>query len=99
MNIVDAINYAFVSPLLPLGKHQIMLASIDLETNMVISNENGLLAKVWNHTIRFHQKEEGKLNYTDEIEIQAGFLTIIIWLFVHVFLPPSPAALENIIEL
>jgi len=27
----------------------------------------------------------GKVSYTDEIEIQAGWLTPVIWLFAHIF--------------
>ena len=40
---------------------------------------------VWNHTIRFRPLENGKLHCTDEIEIQAGLLTGVVWAFAHVF--------------
>ncbi|MFO7705424.1 MAG: hypothetical protein R6V43_09860, partial [Halopseudomonas sp.] len=70
---------------LPAGEHRITLASIDREANLIESKESGLLSPVWNHTIRFHPLGEGKLHYTDEIEIQAGLLTGIVWAFAHLF--------------
>ena len=70
---------------LPAGEHRITLASIDREANLIESKESGLLSPVWNHTIRFHPLENGKLHYTDEIEIQAGLLTGVVWAFAHLF--------------
>jgi hypothetical protein len=70
---------------LPLGHHRITLTTIDRETNTIVSNESGLLAPVWNHAIRFNQIEENKIHYMDEIEIQAGLLTVFIWVFAHIF--------------
>ncbi len=40
---------------------------------------------IWNHTIKFNSIEKNKLKYTDIIEINAGFLTFIIWIFSHIF--------------
>ena len=71
--------------ILPLGLHRIKIVTIDRESNIIVSNESGMLARVWNHTIRFHQGEQGKLSYTDEIEIKAGWLTMAIWVFAHLF--------------
>jgi hypothetical protein len=71
--------------IIPIGGHTIKLTKIDKETNTIISKENGQLARVWNHTINFQEVESGQLNYTDEIEIKAGWLTLGIWLFAHIF--------------
>lgn len=70
---------------LPAGEHRITLERIDREANLIQSKERGALAPVWNHTIRFHPLEDGRLQYTDEIEIQAGLLTGVIWTFAHLF--------------
>ncbi len=45
----------------------------------------GNLTKVWNHIINFHAIDEQTIEYTDEIEIKAGILTLSIWLFSQVF--------------
>lgn len=70
---------------LPAGDHRITLVRIDREANLIESRESGALSPVWNHTIRFHQLGDGKLHYTDEIEIQAGLLSGIVWTFAHLF--------------
>lgn len=70
---------------LPVGEHRITLVTIDREANLIESKESGALAPVWNHTIRFHPLGAGKLQYTDEIEIQAGLRTGVIWAFAHLF--------------
>jgi hypothetical protein len=70
---------------LPAGEHRITLVTIDREANLIESQESGALSPVWNHTIRFHCLEDGKLHYTDEIEIRAGLLTWVVWAFAHLF--------------
>lgn len=70
---------------IPLGRHTIQLLKIDKETNTIVSQESGRLARVWNHTISFHEVAPGVLSYTDEIEIRASWLTPVIWLFAQLF--------------
>lgn len=70
---------------IPLGRHTIQLVKIDKRTNTIVSQESGLLARVWNHTIRFHEVRPGQVTYTDEIEIQAGGFTPLIWVFAQMF--------------
>lgn len=70
---------------LPAGEHHITLVTIDREANLIESQESGALAPVWNHTIRFYPLENGRLHYTDEIEIRAGLLTGVAWAFAHLF--------------
>lgn len=70
---------------IPLGRHTIRLVKIDRESNTIVSQENGHLARVWNHTICFREAAPGMVSYTDKIEIQAGWLTPAIWLFAHLF--------------
>lgn len=70
---------------IPLGRHTIQLLRIDKETNTIVSQESGRLARVWNHTISFREVAPGVVSYSDEIEIQAGWLTPAIWLFAQLF--------------
>lgn len=71
--------------IIPLGRHCIRLVKIEKATNTIESCENGLLARVWNHTIRFNRQDGATVNYSDEIEIGAGLLTPIVWAFAHLF--------------
>lgn len=70
---------------IPLGRHTIRLLKVDKEKNIISSCERGTLARVWNHTITFREVTPGRVSYTDEIEIRAGWLTPFIWLFAHAF--------------
>lgn len=70
---------------LPAGEHRITLVTIDRAANLIESKESGALSPVWNHTIRFQPFGDGRLHYTDEIEIQAGLLTGVVWAFAQVF--------------
>lgn len=70
---------------LPLGQHRIKVLTLDRAANIIESQESGSLARVWNHTIRFQPSGAGQLHYTDEIEIEAGVLTVFVWAFAHLF--------------
>ena len=70
---------------IPLGRHTIRLVKIDRDQNIISSRERGLLAPVWNHHITFQEIQPGLVNYTDEIEIRAGWFTPCIWLFAQLF--------------
>ncbi|MFN7827590.1 MAG: hypothetical protein ACK5RR_06470 [Acidobacteriota bacterium] len=71
--------------LIPLGPHKIELIKIDRATGTIVSRESGRLAQTWNHTIHFYEVSPGTISYTDEIDIRAGWLTLPIWFFAHIF--------------
>ena len=71
--------------ILPIGNHVIKLVEINKDENLIISNEYGKLTKVWDHIIKFKAIDDHIIEYTDEIEIKAGVLTLFIWLFSHIF--------------
>ncbi len=70
---------------IPLGLHTIQIMKIDQNQNIISSHESGLLTPVWNHKISFKEIMPSLVNYSDEIEIKAGWLTPFIGLFAHVF--------------
>ena len=70
---------------LPFGSHTITIKKIDTTSNEIISNESGKLARVWNHTIRFQSINSNQIEYSDTIAIESGVLTVITWLFSHIF--------------
>lgn len=75
----------FLFGLIPLGAHNIELVEINRTKNRIVSKEHGKLAREWNHIIWFQKIDGNKLHYTDEIEIKAGLITVVVWLFAHVF--------------
>ena len=70
---------------LPLGRHNIEIVKMDRDSNLIVTNEGGRLVKVWNHTLDIKELEPGLIEYSDEIEIDAGWLTIPIWLHANIF--------------
>jgi hypothetical protein len=71
--------------IMPLGDQIIDLVYTNQAERTIVSNEFGKLIKVWNHTIKFNAVNDQAIAYSDEIEIEAGVLTIPIWLFAHLF--------------
>lgn len=69
----------------PLGHHHIRLIRLDRAANIIESRESGWLIPVWNHTIRFRALSTNQIHYSDEVDIQAGILTVFIWAFAQVF--------------
>lgn len=66
--------------ILPMGKHTIMIESIDEQTHKIQSREYSRLVPVWNHLIKIQSSKDGKVNYTDEIHLYAGYLTkFVAW--------------------
>ena len=75
--------YAFY--ILPLGQYFIHVNKIDHEAFEIFTHEHGSLTKTWNHRILVKPLDDSAILYTDEIEIDAGILTLFIWAFAHVF--------------
>ncbi|MFC7046060.1 hypothetical protein ACFQH6_12130 [Halobacteriaceae archaeon GCM10025711] len=46
---------------------------------------SGQIVSTWDHLITIRETPDGKTVYTDEVEIDAGVLTLFVWLFSNVF--------------
>jgi hypothetical protein len=75
----------FAFHVVPVGRHYIDVKLIDGQYREIFTNEHGSLAKMWNHRIRVEPLSNSVVRYTDEIEIGAGILTPLIWVFAHIF--------------
>ena len=54
--------------------------TIDEQNHKIQSREYNRLVPVWNHIIKIQSSKDGKVNYTDEIHLYAGYLTkFIAW--------------------
>lgn len=70
---------------LPIGRHTIRLVEIDTLNYRISSNESGKMVRVWNHLITLEEESDGSTTYTDDVEIEAGIRTPLIWLFAQLF--------------
>jgi hypothetical protein len=49
------------------------------------SRESEPLVRRWDHLIRIRPTPDGQTLYSDEIIIEAGWVTLVVWLFAHCF--------------
>lgn len=82
----------------PAGVHTIRLVEMDPVNGRIVSHESGTLSPIWNHVIQFKQIQPGVLSYSDEIEIKAGWLTPLVWLFAQVFYRHRQRRWKNLIK-
>lgn len=70
---------------LPFGKQAIVISYPEaVEGFLLRDNGHSALVRVWDHTITI-KAEAGRTWYTDTVNINAGLLTLPIWLFAKVF--------------
>ena len=67
---------------IPFGTHTIRIERFDRDA--VSSKEHNEHVPVWNHKIYLKDKG-GQTDYTDEVDIDAGWKTDIIWLWAKAF--------------
>jgi hypothetical protein len=71
--------------LVPGWKHRLRVVRIDKEKLELTSEEGGGTIRQWNHRILVGRETAERCQYTDEIEIRAGVLTVVIWAYAQVF--------------
>ena len=68
---------------IPFGTHTIHILRFDPDG--VSSHGGNEHVPVWNHEIRLVEKDENHTQYTDRVEIHAGWKTALIWLWARAF--------------
>ena len=64
-------------------QHRMEAVEVDDIQRVIRSHESGF-CYTWDHTIRIVETHSG-CEYSDEIDIQAGLMTIFVWLYANVF--------------
>ena len=70
--------------LIPFGNHSLEFEAVDEVARTLQTREKSMLLKKWDHLIRI-ESVNGETIYTDEVELSAGILTPIVWLFANFF--------------
>jgi ligand-binding SRPBCC domain-containing protein len=70
--------------LIPGWEHRVRVVRVDEDERELVSNESGGPVERWNHVLKVKPISENRSLYTDEIEIRAGLLTPLAWVFAHV---------------
>jgi ligand-binding SRPBCC domain-containing protein len=71
--------------LIPGWEHSLRVIRVDEDKRELVSNETGGPVERWNHMLKVKPISGTLSLYTDEIEIRAGSLTPLLWVFAHVF--------------
>ncbi len=71
--------------LLPLWRHEMRVIRVDPQQRLIESREGGGPVHTWNHLIKLTPLDERHCRYLDEVELKAGLLTPLVWLFAQVF--------------
>ncbi len=69
----------------PAWKHTLRLVRVDHENMEIASREEGGFIRRWNHRKWIEARSDCSCLYTDEIDIHAGMLTVLIWAYAQVF--------------
>ena len=68
---------------IPLGVHVIHVK--EFSPDNIYTNEGNPFCPVWNHRIILKETPDGKTEYTDEVEIRAGWKTPFVYLWAKTF--------------
>ena len=66
-----------------LGEHQISVVRFDKDG--IYTNEGNSFCPIWNHRINLVEIDESHTQYTDEVEIDAGWKTPFVYLWAKAF--------------
>lgn len=70
---------------IPIGVRVLGCERVDHERREIQTREYDPLVRRWDHRIQFEPYGDGASRYTDEVEIDAGWLTLPVWLFAQAF--------------
>jgi ligand-binding SRPBCC domain-containing protein len=69
----------------PAWRHRIHVVQLDDERKEIRTEEQGGPVRDWRHRITVDSEGWGSTRYMDEIEIKAGVLTPLVWIYAHLF--------------
>lgn len=70
---------------IPAGVQPVTMVAVEEDSCRIITNESGGVARQWHHTMQLKKLHGHSVEYRDTLEIEAGYKTPFLWLFVHVF--------------
>lgn len=65
----------------PSSPHNVQVVRVDEGHGEIETEESGGLVRVWNNRMHVEPVSEAGCRYTDRIQVQAGLLTPLVWLF------------------
>jgi hypothetical protein len=69
----------------PLGLHTIYYERVDHERREIQTREHGGLLRRWDHRMSVRPAPGRRTLYADEVEVEAGLLTPVVWAYAQFF--------------
>jgi hypothetical protein len=79
------VGRAFAFGVLPLGRHALYFERIDHVRLEIQTRESDRWIRRWDHLISVRELSGGRTLYSDRIDIDAGRLTPLVWLYARSF--------------
>jgi hypothetical protein len=76
---------SYLFGLIPLGTRTVIIADVDPASQVIETFEWDPLVDSWQHRLMVSPADGGGTAYTDVVEIKAGLLTPLVWLFARWF--------------
>ncbi len=73
----------WLAHVLPGWRHELKVIAVDPKKREIHTNESGGLLRVWNHGLIVRPLSADTCVYTDEVELDAGWLSLPAWLVTH----------------
>ncbi len=70
---------------LPIGIRNLFWERIDDASRQMQTREHDPLIRRWDHRIAVEPADTSTCRYTDDVDIEAGLLTVPVWLFAQLF--------------
>ncbi|MCB1705726.1 MAG: hypothetical protein KDI17_12735 [Halioglobus sp.] len=70
---------------IPAWRHSLTFRTINEAEMLMYTDEGGGLVPVWKHAIKVVPTDDRSCVYEDDVEIQAGLLTVFVWLYAQIF--------------
>jgi hypothetical protein len=70
---------------IPLGTRTLFFERVDPAAWEIQSRERDPLIRKWDHLVRVREAAGGRALYSDDIDIDAGLLTVLVWLYAQWF--------------
>jgi hypothetical protein len=75
----------YIFGIIPVGVHTIHIENIDQKNFQIQSREHDRLVPRWDHLISIKALDDNRSLYRDTIEIDAGWLTFVVWAWANWF--------------
>jgi hypothetical protein len=71
--------------LVPTWTQELRIVRVDDQRREIFTNEKGGMIRVWNHRMHVQPVSPTRCRYSDEVEIDAGLWTPLVWFWASLF--------------